>query len=147
MVGKSWTSTSLRARRHRVLPVLTKLVSCYDMISFYTIHRVGPSLTARPETLIHGREGRVNTGWPSSLSGKVFFCDTIIECRVGPLAAAVSQGDLGERLVHHAIWDHAKQRKDRSPSRLLRYGHSKCLWRRCLDFPTTARARSTSDVS
>ena len=24
-----------------------------------------PTMTARPETLIHDREGRVNTGWPA----------------------------------------------------------------------------------
>jgi len=28
------------------------------------MHRVGSSLTVRPETLIYGREVRVNTGWP-----------------------------------------------------------------------------------
>ena len=34
-------------------------------------------MTARPETLIHGREGRVNTGWPSPyLVQKVSICDT-----------------------------------------------------------------------
>ena len=34
-------------------------------------------MTARPETLIHGREVRVNTGWPSPhLVQKVSICDT-----------------------------------------------------------------------
>ena len=33
--------------------------------------------TARPETLIHGQEGRVNTGWPSPhLVQKVSICDS-----------------------------------------------------------------------
>ena len=32
-------------------------------------------MTARPETLIHGQEGRVNTGRRST-SAKVFICDT-----------------------------------------------------------------------
>ena len=53
-----------------------RVVSFYGGICFYTIHRAGPTLTARPETLIHGREGRVNTGWPSPrLVQKVFICD------------------------------------------------------------------------
>jgi hypothetical protein len=41
-----------------------RVVSCYGAISFYTVYWVGPSLTVRPEILIHGREVRVNTGWP-----------------------------------------------------------------------------------
>ena len=31
----------------------------------YGEHVLHPTMTARPETLVHGREERVNTGWPN----------------------------------------------------------------------------------
>ncbi|ACO68504.1 predicted protein [Micromonas commoda] len=74
-----------------MFPIYLCYLSSYGVIGFYTIHRVGPSLTARPETLIHGREGRVNTGWPSPhLVQKVFICDTTINFRGGPLLAKLT---------------------------------------------------------
>ena len=40
------------------------------------MRRVGSSLTVCQETLIYGREVRVNTGWPPPIWGKkVFICD------------------------------------------------------------------------
>ena len=75
----------------KMFPIYLCYLSSYGVIGFYTIHRVGPSLTARPETLIHGREGRVNTGWPSPhLVQKVFICDTTINFRGGPLLAKLT---------------------------------------------------------
>ena len=41
------------------------MVSFYGMVGSYTLQWTFPSLTARPETRIHGREVRVNMGWPS----------------------------------------------------------------------------------
>ena len=53
------------------------MVSFYGTIGSYALQRAVPSPIARPETLIHGQEGRVNTGWPSPyLVQKVSICDT-----------------------------------------------------------------------
>ena len=41
-----------------------RVVSFYGTIGSYALQRAVPSPIARPETLIHGQEGRVNTGWP-----------------------------------------------------------------------------------
>ena len=54
-----------------------RVVSFYGTIGSYALQRAVPSPIARPETLIHGQEGRVNTGWPSPyLVQKVSICDT-----------------------------------------------------------------------
>ena len=53
------------------------MVSFYGTIGSYALQRAVPSPIARPETLIYGQEGRVNTGWPSPyLVQKVSICDT-----------------------------------------------------------------------
>ena len=44
------------------------VVSFYGMVGSYTLQWAVPSLTARPETRVHGQEVRVNTGWPSPRS-------------------------------------------------------------------------------
>ena len=74
---QSWQGSTWTARRHRVRPNLDRLVSFYGMVESYTLQWAVPSLKVRPETRIHGREVRVNTGWPSPhLVQKVSICDT-----------------------------------------------------------------------